>query len=202
MIPRHARRSVGHGERRELDDRALPLAGPRHDGTRTATRIAGTFHFTAEASVGTTPPTTSVTDGAFDITVAAGLPPLPTGVGSTAGATLGTTPWNAATIAGINGGAGSFSLNAFTNEYSITFVTKVPVSAGNTYGIPSQMDMQVAHFGTADSWSGGTGADVGSVTITTFDANRLIATFGATLPPAGTGSALEVTGGHLNAYLP
>jgi hypothetical protein len=168
---------------------------------RTSTRIAGTFFFTADANVGTTPATTTVTNGAFDITVAAGLPDLPTGVGSTTIANLGGTPWNAATIVGTNPGAGVFAYSASNTDYSLTITPKMPVSAGNTYGIPSQIAMTVIQTGGGSSWWGGLGADVGTLTITTFDANRMIATFSATLPPLSGASSLAVTGGAINKHL-
>ena len=168
---------------------------------RTGTRIAGAFHFDAEAAVGTTPAATFVTDGAFDITVPAGLPPLPTGVGSTTIASLGGTPWNAATIVATHPGAGVFGFSASTTTYSLSLVPKVPISAGNSYGIPSQMGMSVIRTGTTDSWYGGVGADVGTVTVSAFTADRLVATFIATLPPLNASSSLAVTGGALNAYL-
>ncbi len=169
---------------------------------RTDKRIAGTFDFTAAGALpATVPATRVVTSGAFDITIDAGLPPLPTGVGSTAIATIGGTPWNAATIVGIHPGAGTFSLAADNTAYSISLVPKVPVAAGNAYGIPSQMGITVSRTGTADSWWGGLGADIGTVTITTFDANRLIASFNGTLPPLAGVGTLTVTGGAINAYL-
>jgi hypothetical protein len=169
---------------------------------RTDKRIAGTFNFTAAAfTPSTTPPTIEVTEGAFDITIDEGLPPLPTGVGSTAIATIDGTPWNAATIVGIHPGPGIFSVAADNTVYSIVILTQVLVTAGNTYGIPSQMHMTVSRMGTSDSWYGGLGEDVGSVTITTFDANRLIASFSGTLPPLSGNSSLTVTGGAINCYL-
>ena len=168
---------------------------------RTDKRLAGTFNFTAAGNPGATPATRVVTSGTFDITIDAGLPPLPTGVGSTAIATIGGTPWNAATIVGIYPGAGIFSVAADNTTYSITLVPKVPVTAGNTYGIPSQMGITVSRTGTADSWWGGLGADIGSVTVSTFDANRLIASFNGTLPPLAAVGSLTVTGGAINAYL-
>lgn len=168
---------------------------------RSATRIAGTFNFTATALAAATPAERVVTDGAFDITVAAGLPPLPTGVGSTAAATIGGAPWYAATIVGINPGSGTFSLTASNTAYTLTFVPKVPVSAGNSYGIPSQMAVTVTRDGTTDSWWGGLGADIGSVTISTFEANRLVATFSGTLPALNAPAALAVSGGTLNVHL-
>ncbi len=168
---------------------------------RTDQRIAGSFFFTADALAGATPATRAVTAGAFDITIDAGLPPLPTGVGSTAIASLGGTPWNAATIVGLIPGSGIFSLGADNTAYSISISPKLPVAAGNTYGIPSQMNMTVIRTGTADSWAAITGPDIGTVTITTFEANRLVASFSATLPPLNAPSSLTVTGGAVNAYL-
>ena len=170
---------------------------------RTDKRIAGTFHCTTAGILPSiTPPTRSVTDGSFDVTIDAGLPPLPTGVGSTEIATIGGTPFNGATIVGINAGGGIFSVGADNTVYSISLLPKIPVTAGNTYGIPSQMSITLAEMGTTNSWWGGLGADIGSVTITTFNANRLIATFNGTLPVLGGAPAtMTVTGGAINAYL-
>lgn len=168
---------------------------------RTATRIAGTFHCTAATLPPAAAGTRSVTDGKFDITVPAGLPDLPTGVGSTAIASIGGTPWNAATIVGINPGGGTFSVAADNTAYSITLLPKQPVSAGNTYGIPSQMTVQVIRTGTTDSWWGGLGADVGTITITTLAADRLVATFSGNLVALNASGPLAVTGGAINAYL-
>ncbi|MDH4338373.1 MAG: hypothetical protein OEX18_13960 [Candidatus Krumholzibacteria bacterium] len=170
---------------------------------RTDKRIAGTFNFTSDGILpGIVPASRVVTNGKFDITIDTGLPPLPSGVGSTAIANIGGQPWNAATIVGLHPGAGVFSVNANNTEYSVTLVTSTLVSAGNTYGIPSQMGMTITHVGTTDSWYGGVGADVGSVTISTFDANRLVASFSGTFQPIGTAvGTLTVTGGAINAYL-
>lgn len=168
---------------------------------RTDTRIAGTFHFTADALAGAVPATRSVTDGAFDITIDAGLPPLPTGVGSTVVATVGGAPWYAATIVGLNPGAGVFSLGADNTAYSISITPKIPVAAGNAYGIPSQMNLTVIRTGTADSWAAITGPDIGTVTITVFTADRMVASFEAALPPLNATAPLTVADGAINAYL-
>lgn len=170
---------------------------------RTDKRIAGTFHCTTAGLLpATTPATRTVTEGAFDVTIDAGLPPLPTGVGSTEIATIGGTPVNMATIVGINAGGGAFSVGGDNTVYSISLLPKVAVAAGNTYGIPSQMGITLIEMGTANSWWGGLGADIGSVTITTFNANRLVATFNGTLPAlSGAPATMTVTGGAVNAYL-
>ncbi|MBK6735545.1 MAG: hypothetical protein IPG61_16010 [bacterium] len=168
---------------------------------RTATRVAGTFNFTAAAVAGAVPATRVVTGGTFDITKDSGLPPLPTGVGSTAIATIGGVPWYAATIIGLGGGGTSFTLAADNTSYSITLSPKQLVSAGNTYGIPSQMGITVLRTGTADSWWGGLGADIGSITITTLTTNRVVATFNGNLVPLNAVGNLAVGGGAINAYL-
>ena len=94
-----------------------------------------------------------------------------------------------------------FSFSASNTTYSITLTPKQPVAAGNTYGIPSQMSMTVLRTGTADSWWGGTGPDLGTVTITTLAADRLVASFNAALLPLNAAVALPVAGGAINAYL-
>lgn len=168
---------------------------------RTDTRIAGTFNFTATALAGATPASRVVTAGAFDVTKASGLPPLPTGVGSTAIATIGGLPYNFATIIALNGGGGVFSLAADNTSYSISLTPKQPVAAGNTYGIPSQMNLTIIRTGATDSWWGGTGPDVGAVTISTLNADRIIASFNGTLLPLNAATALTVAGGAINAYM-
>ncbi|MBK9304442.1 MAG: hypothetical protein IPM94_11275 [bacterium] len=186
------------------DSWLTPLSGAAGFVTlsaRTDERIAGTFHFTADALAGAVPATRSVTAGAFDITIDAGLPPLPAGVGSTAVANVGGAPWYAATIIGLNPGAGVFSLGADNTAYSISITPKIPVAAGNTYGIPSQMNLTVIRTGTADSWAAITGPDIGTVSITMFTADRLVASFEAELPPLNATAPLLVTGGAINAYL-
>jgi len=166
---------------------------------RTATRLAGTFHFTARESPGSA--TLAVTNGAFDVTEPGGLPPLPTGVGSTAVATLGGAPWNAATIAGTGAAAGTFALAAGNEAYTLVLSPKVTVAAGGSYGIPSQVSLQVNRTTGGGAWSGGTGADVGTLTVTTLTADRLVATFNATLPHLSGGTALTVAGGAANVFL-
>lgn len=167
---------------------------------RTSTEIAGTFSFTATASVGATG-TRNVTAGSFDITMAGGLPAMPTGTGSVVHASIDGTPWNAATIVGSNPGSGIFTLEADNTEYSVTLIPTVPVVAGTTYGIPSQMSLTVIRTGTSNSWAATSGVDVGSVTITTFDAHRLVASFDVTLPPQTASGSLSMSEGAIDAYL-
>ncbi|HET6462355.1 MAG TPA: hypothetical protein VFH33_01020 [Candidatus Krumholzibacteria bacterium] len=170
---------------------------------RTDKRIAGTFNFGADALVGgTVPASRNVTNGKFDITIAGGLPALPTGVGSTSTANIGGTPWNAATIVGLHPGAGVFGITASTTEYTITLTPVVPVSAGQSWNIPSQVTVQVIQTGTANAWAAISGPDIGSINITTFDTHRLVATYSAAgIASTGGGSPLTITSGTVNAYL-
>lgn len=168
---------------------------------RTDKRVAGTFHFVSEPLVpGTLPATRTVEDGTFDITVASGLPALPTGVGSTSTANLGGTPWNGATIVGLHPGPGVFGLGVTTTEYSVNLTPVVPVSVG-TWDIPTQVTIQISKIGTTDAWAAVGGASIGSIIITQFDANRLVATYNANVPRQGGGASLNVTSGTVNAYL-
>jgi hypothetical protein len=169
---------------------------------RTDTQIVGTFSFDAEAVAGAMPATQTVTGGAFDITVAAGLPPLPTLLGSTARATIDGKEWKAATTVAASTGPDGFVLTAGNTEYALTLAPKVLVGTGNTYGIPSQMSLSVTRVGTTESWSAVTGPDVGSVTIGVFNANRLSATLQATIPPLAVATMdLTLGGGQLLADL-
>ncbi|MCB9514336.1 MAG: hypothetical protein R3C71_09220 [Candidatus Krumholzibacteriia bacterium] len=163
--------------------------------TRTATRIAGNFAFVADEVLGGTPLHRSVTEGAFDITVAAGLPPLPTGTPSALGASLDGTPWNAATVVTASGGGASFSVSASSTEWQLTAVPQVPVSAGNSYAVPSEVSISVIRVGTSDAWTAIGGPDVGSWSIDAFSATGMTGSFSATLPKSGGGAALTLGGG-------
>jgi len=175
-------------------------AGTLSVTVRTETRIAGRFSFSADPLLGGSPAAV-VTDGEFDITVSAGLPPLPTGDGSTANATIEDSPWNAATVVALSAGAGVVSLSANNSTYSMTMTPKVPLTAGNSYGIPSQISLTIIRTGTADSWAATGGSDVGTWTVDTFSATRATGEFAGTLPKLGGGAALEVSDGSYDVSL-
>jgi len=168
---------------------------------RTDKRIAGTFNFTAEALAGATPPMRVVTNGAFDVTIDAGLPPLPTGVGSTSTATLGSTPWNAATIVGIRTGPSVFSVSSATTAYTIVLTTAVPIMTTGPYELGSQIQIQVIEHGTGNGWAAVVGSDTGTFNITHLATDRVIGTFSGDIPAVGVGSALAIVSGTVNAYL-
>ena len=170
-------------------------AGSVEITARTATRIAGTFAFTADAIAGATPPQRGVTNGAFDITVSTGLPALPTQPGSTMSGTLGGSAWNAATIVASSPAAGLFSLSGNSTEYTITASPKQPVVAGNSYGIPSQMSFTVIRTGTADSWAATSGPDIGTWTVDSFTSEGMSGSFQGTIPGLSVGTSLTIAGG-------
>ncbi len=163
---------------------------------RTATRIAGTFDFTADALLNVLPATRTVTSGAFDITVSAGLPALPTQVGSTMTASIGGAAWNGATIVALNPGAGTFSVSGSSTDYTFSVTPKQPVAAGNSYGIPSQINLSVMRTGTADSWAAIGGADIGTFTIDSFTATGMTGSFSGTIPGLSVGTPLTITDGE------
>ncbi|MBM4117616.1 hypothetical protein FJ251_07690 [bacterium] len=171
-------------------------AGNLEVTTLTATRIAGTFAFTADALLSALPAQRSVTSGAFDITVSTGLPALPTRAGSTMRATTEGSAWNGATIVALNPGAGTFSLSGSSTDYTFMVTPKQLVAAGNSYGIPSQITFTVNRTGTADSWAAISGADVGTWTIDSFTAAGMSGSFSGTIPSLSAGTPLTITGGE------
>ncbi|MGB8223750.1 MAG: DUF6252 family protein [Polyangiales bacterium] len=177
------------------DSWLTPLSGGAGTVTitvRTTTRIAGSFSFTADPLVGGGPATV-VSNGKLDITVDSGLPALATSDGSTATATLGGSSWNAATVIGLNLGAGLFSFTGDNTAYSINMTPKVALAAGNSYGIPSQVSFTIIRTGTVDSWAATGGADVGTWTVDTFSTTGASGTFQGTLPKLGGGPSLDVS---------
>jgi hypothetical protein len=183
---------------RFLESWETPLTGASGFVTitaRTDKRIAGTFHFTADKTgLGDGPPTISFTNGEFDITCLEDLPPLPTGAGSTFSGTVGDASFNAATVMGINPGFDTFQVDADNLEFDFKLWSKVTVAAGNTYGIPSQIEMRLDERGTPNAWSGGSGPDVGTLTVLSQSADRIVATFTATLPSLVGSPEIAVTG--------
>ncbi len=166
--------------------------------TRTATRIAGTFEFTAAPIVGGGA-NAVVTEGKFDVTVSAGLPPLPTGDPSSISATFDGAPWNAATVVAVGGG---ISFGGTTTDYTLNLTGKLPIAAGAAYKIGSEFGCQVTHAGTSDAWAVTSEDSVGYVAFVAVSATHILGYFAGTLPPLGaTAAALEITGGVFNVQV-
>ena len=181
-----------------------PLSGDAGSvtiSTRTDSRIAGTFSFVATDPGGSTSGAV-VTEGEFDITVSGGLPNLATGIPSSASAMLDGELWNAAAVGGDSPSAGEFSFAATTTEFGIAIQTAVPVSAGNTYGIPSEMDLVITLIGGTDTWHAEAGPDIGTVTVQQITDDQVVGSFEGIIPQFSGGSTpMEVTEGQFNVSL-
>lgn len=177
-------------------------AGTVTISTRTDTRIVGTFSFDADEFPGSPPSTVRVTNGKFDITVEGGLPDLPTGIASVTSANLNGDFWNAATIIAYATVPGEFNFAGTTTEFAIAIFPLVPVSAGNTYGIPSQISLTINRIGSTDSWHSDGGPNVGTLTVTEFTDDQLVATFDGVIPQLSGGiTPMAITDGQINVFL-
>jgi hypothetical protein len=165
---------------------------------RSATRIAGTFEFTA-SPLGGGGAEVVVTGGEFDITVDSGLPALPTGGGSVMTADLDGQPWNGATITQVSNGS---SFGGTTTEYSINFVGAVSPGAFDLGAGAGRWQCQIQRIGTAESWSVGTSDSVGTIIFATVLPGRMQGLFFGTFPPLSGTDSLAVTDGFFSVYLP
>ena len=165
----------------------------------TATRIAGTFQFTAPPqSFTTTTGTRVVTNGAFDLPLPGNFVVAPaTNKGSKISGTVGGAAWNAATVIAL-GANGVFTLGGTTDSLSLTLNSGKPVSAGSSYSIGGTggASLLISKTGTSLAWSSAVGAaSVGTFTIASLSANRVAGSFAATLlGGAGTSGSLVVSG--------
>jgi uncharacterized protein DUF6252 len=173
-------------------------AGTVEITARSATRIAGTFQFTAERLGGGGPDVT-VTGGEFDITIESGLPALPTGGGSVMTALLDGVPWNGATITQVGNGS---SFGGQTTEYSINFAGAVSPGAFDLGAGAGRWECQILRIGTGESWNVGTSDSVGTIIFATVLPGRMQGSFYGTLPPLNASDSLVVTEGFFSVYLP
>lgn len=178
---------------------ATPLngrAGSITITTLTDTRIAGTFHYTADAQNGGATGTREVTDGEFDmlmLTAGAWTPPDPWD-GSRLNGRIGTDTMIGATMAVIfngddllfNGGdlSHTFSITVqdLTSTGSVTFRDSAPIRRIQTSN-PNGSELFLT-----DSTS------AGNITITTLNANRIAGSYTATLKRLGAAGTVNVSG--------
>jgi hypothetical protein len=166
--------------------------------TLTATRIAGTFAFTASNNAGGS---RAITEGRFDLPLASGgaLPVVPPNAGSRLTGTIAGQAYAAHTVAVTQSGAAGVSFTSLNDRYSVTLVLD-GVTAAGTYPIalapPVRLVAVNAVTGPAPRGSWGTAnGTTGSVAITSLTATRVRGTFTGTLAPqGGTGGSLAVTG--------
>jgi hypothetical protein len=147
-------------------------------------RIVGTFAFVAiPGHTNTVGGSRTVTDGALDLALSGTLAPVPANVGSRVTAQFGNQSYGAAAVNAVAtsplGGPG-LQLSSTNKDHGLSIVLS-EVSAPGTYaldntgGVARLMDAG-RNGGDANHccWGGGhTGADVGSVTITSLTADRV-----------------------------
>jgi len=169
----------------------------------TATRMKGTFSFTADESPGPGPQLV-VTNGTFDIALPSGFTSVPpANKGSVLSASLGGTAFNGATVTGLGDiGLGSFVVGGLTTVHSVSITTAMAITAPGSYVVGTDVNMSVLNFVTGDSWAALTGA-TGTFTITSIGNGRIVGTFDADLVPMGsTVGNLAVTGGSFDVLVP
>jgi hypothetical protein len=125
--------------------------------------------------------------------------------GSRVTATIGGQQWNAATVVATAPAQGQFSFNASNSEYMITMIAGPlpgPGSGPISVATPPLRRITVLRTPAGGGW-GGTAADQGTVTITTWSATRISGSFSGTLAPSpgSTGAPLVITGATFDIRL-
>jgi hypothetical protein len=166
----------------------------------TASRIAGTFQFTAAPGTGTSG-TKTAANGLFDLPFRTSFTPAPQS-GSRISATINGGAWNAATIAATASGM-VLGFGGGNTVYNLSVAARV-FTAGSTYPLTTGPDgVRLTIIGQAPGviaiW-GGAGGDTGSFTVTTFGGGRATGTFSGTLAPQGqtAGGPLVITNGSFD----
>ena len=181
---------------------ATPLSGTAGTialTTLTSTRIAGTFSFNADPTTGPASGVKVITNGTFDlpITTAVSSGTVANNLLNKITATIGGTPYNAASVATQSTPAQIFGFASTTNTRGLSLSISGGVAPG-TYPIGTQgavttvigVSSECTPGGPmACTWSSALGGATGSVTITSIAGNRATGTFSGTLPRlAGTGA--------------
>lgn len=173
-------------------------AGTLEITTLTPQRMAGSFHYSAEPTVGPASGTRQVTDGEFDLLLGNAtdpLPPLPASAGGFLRGTVGGAAFNAATVATSDFGS-NFIVTSTNSTHAVSIVLQSVTAAGDypLTSTPPSRTMTVQDEGSSAQWGPGTGM-TGMVTIQSFTADRVIGTFTATLAPlSGTASTIDLSG--------
>jgi len=180
--------------------------------TVSATRLTGTFSFTADAVSGTAAGSRSVTEGRFDVPSGAGVSVAapPPHAGNRISATIGGTAWSPATVILQQNVSTLWGFAASNTEYTLS-VSLQQVTAPGTYALTTVVPLRLAGIsappggGPNCCWGGTTAGATGSVTIATWTSDRVTGTFSFTLPPVtGTQASgpLAVTNGVFDVGLP
>ena len=151
--------------------------------TLTASRIAGTFAFTA----GTDPVLRNVTGGHFDLPfTASGSIAVPDYAGNLFTGTVNGAPWNAATVVMVSGpSSGTLAVGVSNLTYQISIIISGWTGTG-AYdlgtGVSRTMSATAGDL-SGDAW-GGSGLSTGTFTVTSASATRVSGSYDVTLMPA------------------
>jgi len=176
----------------------------------TATRIAGTFAFTARASSGTVTGTRTVTTGVFDAPILGNaiVPVLPDSVGAKMSTTLNGVAWNAAIVsAGTT--ATHLSLTGINERQTLVFTIPKPTIAGSYTLSNNPGSILLAWDPNAVAPAGsrccyGIAGDIGNITFTSLTTTRAKGTFSAVLraqPGTAATGQLSVVNGTFDVGL-
>jgi len=176
----------------------------------TQTEIVGTFTFVANGILNAPATSTkNVTTGTFDLPVVAvqAVGPIPDNAGSTISGTLAGQPFTMATIAvttsptrnAIGQVIGTTLIFGGSNDTQGMGAAVAAVTGPGTYVLTnkspaSTMNASLTNGSVIQLWNSGTVEGAGSVTITGWSATRAKGTFSATLPGAGGGAAVTISG--------
>jgi hypothetical protein len=180
--------------------------------TLSATRIAGTFSFTADASAGGASGTRAVTNGTFDLGINSGTTtPVPEKSRMVLTATIGGQSWNAATMVSTGTPSTILVFGGSNTRHSINIaLSNIPGPGTYAIGGGVLSSVQVGAppgqpvSGPLCCWNGSFAGSTGSVTISTITATRMTGTFSFVLRPGGAGAAtapLTVANGSFNVGL-
>ena len=170
---------------------STPLTGAAGSVTITAvsaTRIAGTFNYSATPTLGASVTNTRVvTAGEFDLPVTGPATlVVPDGAGGKVNGTVAGVPFNAATVVSVTPpSSGTLTLAGGNNVYTLNFIVSGYAGA-NTYtlGTGAQRTIQVTNATTSKVWGGSNATTSGTVVITSATSTRIKGTFTATLQPS------------------
>lgn len=178
--------------------------------TLSASRMEGTFSFTAVPFTGSVTGTKTVTDGAFTLEIkpTGTIGVLPENAGSKVSATLNGASFNASDVSSIYSASSTGILTVVGNNNTRSLAISlagITANATGTFALsngspPRTISMSVLN-GTQlqGTYSSGLAGGSGSVTITSFTATRIKGTFTATLPPGpNTTGTMTITNGSFD----
>jgi hypothetical protein len=153
-----------------------------------ATRIAGTFTYSAAPTLGSSATNTRVvTAGEFDLPVTGPTTlVVPDGAGSKVSGTVAGTSFNAATVVSVTPpSSGTLTLAGGNNVYTVNFIISGYTGASTyTLGTGAQRTIQVTNTATSKVWGGSNATNSGTVVVTSATSTRIKGTFTATLQPS------------------